>query len=322
MPLGLPICSTCSMGPKSTPRSRLDVATTHFILPRRSPSSAFVRNSRATEPWWRAIVFFHSGRAAPIASYHRSACERVLVNTSVVEARSIAATTCGKSRIPMCPAHGNRSIGSGIRVSISSRRGMRADTSRASAARVGPTRAATASSRLASVAERPHVTRLGRSDRSRSRASSVCTPRFVERSSCHSSTITVSSDPKISWESSSESRIESDSGVVTRAVGQLARSRRRSATEVSPVRTPIDQPRTTGFGFASGSSSARTVSAASALSGVTQTTRRPANGFSFTASKSADRAIAPSQAASVLPVPVGAWSTPLALAATARHTCS
>ena len=98
----------------------------------------------------------------------------------------------------MWPAHGNRSIGSGISVSISSFRGIAAETSRAAAAREGPTSAATASSRLASVADRPQETRPGRSERSRSRASSVCTPRFVESSSCHSSTITVSSEEKIS----------------------------------------------------------------------------------------------------------------------------
>ena len=98
----------------------------------------------------------------------------------------------------MWPAHGNRSMGSGISVSISSLRAITADTRRASAARDGPTSAATASSRLVSVADSPQVTRPGRSDRKRSSASSVCTPRFVERSSCHSSTITVSSKEKIS----------------------------------------------------------------------------------------------------------------------------
>ena len=217
--------------------------------------------------------------------------------------------------MPMCPAHGNRSIGVGISVSISSRRGMAAFTTRAAGVRAGPTRAATASSRLASVAEMPHVASSGRSERRRASASSACTPRFVESSSCHSSTTTVSSPAKISWASSSESRIDRDSGVVTRAVGHAARSRLRSAADVSPVRRPTVQPAASGSGPASGSSRARNVSAASALSGVSQTTRMPAPAAPV-------RRIAPSQAASVLPVPVGAWSRPLSPAASAAHTSS
>ena len=50
MPFGLPTCTTCSTGPKSTPRSRLDVATTQRRLPRRSPCSASARSAWSTEP--------------------------------------------------------------------------------------------------------------------------------------------------------------------------------------------------------------------------------------------------------------------------------
>ena len=50
IPFGLPTCRTCSTGPKSTPRSRLDVATTHFSVPLRSPASARLRRSRSTDP--------------------------------------------------------------------------------------------------------------------------------------------------------------------------------------------------------------------------------------------------------------------------------
>ena len=70
---------------------------------------------------------------------------------------------------------------------------------------------------------------------------------------------------------------------------------------------------------ASGSASARTVSAARARSGVIHTTRGPAVAGGATA---ADRAIAPNQAASVLPVPVGACTSPLSPAAAARQTSS
>ena len=49
-PLGLPICSTRSTGRKSTPRSRLDVATTAFNRPSFSPISTQSRTSRASEP--------------------------------------------------------------------------------------------------------------------------------------------------------------------------------------------------------------------------------------------------------------------------------
>ena len=227
----------------------------------------------------------------------------------------------------MWPAQGKRSIGAGMRVSIRSGRGTSAEMRRAAAVRPGPTRAETASARFASVAERPHVTSPGRNARSRASASSVCTPRLVESSSCHSSTTTVSSAAKTSWASSSESRIESDSGVVTSAVGQRSRSRRRAAADVSPVRSPTSQPVKAGRSVRSGSSSARTVSPARARSGVTHRTRGPtredvAHASSPTAAPASARASAPSHAASVFPVPVGACSTPLVPASTARHVSS
>ena len=214
-----------------------------------------------------------------MASYQRSACERVFVNASVVEARSSASITCGRSRSPRCPAQGNRSIGSGISVENSRLRGTFASMRCACLLRCGPTSAVTASSRFESVADNPHVIILGRMALSLDSASSVCTPRFVPRSSCHSSTMTVSRSANISWLSSSDNKIESDSGVVIRASGQFCRRRRRSAAEVSPVLVPTCQHfPNVSVRSASGSSSAWAVSVANARSGVIQTIRMP--GFS------------------------------------------
>ena len=173
------------------------------------------------------------------------------------------------------------------------------------------------------MAESPQVMTSGARARSRASASSVCTPRFVESSSCHSSTTIVSSPAKTSWASSSDSMIERVSGVVTRAAGGIVRRRRRSVADVSPVRTPTFQrpgshpPQRS----ASGASRARTVSAARALSGVSQTTRSPLVSPAAVASPTARaRPSAPSQAASVLPVPVGACTRPLVPRAMSRQT--
>ena len=235
----------------------------------------------------------------------------------------------------MWPAQGNRSIGSGISVLICRRRGMRAVISRAAEAWGGPTSVARASSRLASVAERPQVQRPGESVRRRASASSVCTPRLVASSSCHSSTTTVSSVANTSAAVSSESRIESVSGVVTSPSGQAWRSCRRFAAEESPVRRSTRHARPAGvsrrvsggrsaaapashsLSSGSGCSKARSVSVARALSGVIQRIRGPATGAACWRARL--RASAPSQAARVLPVPVGACSRPLWPASSARH---
>ena len=212
---------------------------------------------------------------------------------------------------------------------------MRAVISRAAGALGAPTSVARASSRLASVAERPQVQRPGESVRNRASASSVCTPRLVASSSCHSSTITVSSAANTSAAVSSESRIESVSGVVISPSGQASRSCRRLAAEESPVRRSTRHagragaPRRVSPGesaaaaashvrsWGSGCSRARSVSVARALSGVIQRIRGPATGAARWRARL--RASAPSQAASVLPVPVGACSRPLWPASSARH---
>jgi hypothetical protein len=111
MPFGLPTWSTCSTGAKSTPRSSDDVQTTHFSVPSRSPPRSS-RTSRSIEPWWRRAVS-QSGRASAARGTRVSACERVLVNSSVVRAGSIARTGSSSFR-PRWPAHGKRSSVAGI----------------------------------------------------------------------------------------------------------------------------------------------------------------------------------------------------------------
>ena len=68
-------------GGKSTPRSRLDVATTQRRLPSRRPASAAARSVGSSEPWCRASVAGSSGHTDCSAWYQSSACERVLVNS-------------------------------------------------------------------------------------------------------------------------------------------------------------------------------------------------------------------------------------------------
>ena len=133
--------------------------TTARSRPSRRPASTQSRTSRSSEPWCSAIVPAQSGRASRSAWYQISVCERTLVNTSVDFARSIARMTCGSILRPMWPAHGKRSIVAGSALTISIVLVSRPFTIRVRAgvapARAGPTRHASASSRLASVAESP-----------------------------------------------------------------------------------------------------------------------------------------------------------------------
>ena len=138
-------------------------------------------------------------RAAP--GYQISACERVLVNTSALSPSSIAATTCGSSREAEVPGPRealDRLAGSGNRRRSPSGphrehrpgRGRPSPSSRA--ARRAPHRGCRA------WPTGPSVRRPGRKRRSRASASSVCTPRLVPISSCHSST-TTSRGGRKSW---------------------------------------------------------------------------------------------------------------------------
>ena len=188
---------------------------------------------------------------------------------SAVDERSISSTTGCSICAPRCPPQEKRPGSRGSSVSMSSGLSSRPCTSCASSAWRGPSSALCASSRLPSVADRPHTTSCGFQRRSRASASCTCTPRLLPISSCHSSTITTCSAPKSSRDRSRVSSSVSDSGVVTSAVGSRRSWRARSAAGVSPVRRPT---RHCGASSASGCCSARAVSAASARIGVSHST--------------------------------------------------
>ena len=78
-------------------------------------------------------------------------------------------------------------------ISIAFRDGARTMVAEAAAL---PKSTCVASSRFPIVAEMPHSATVGRIVRRRARASSVCTPRLLPMSSCHSSTTIVSRLPK------------------------------------------------------------------------------------------------------------------------------
>jgi len=239
-----------------------------------------------------------------------------LVKISVERAVSMARITCGSSFRPMCPPHGKRSIVAGRAVSIATSFGTMPSTMRASCARPGPTRHAHASCRFASVAERPQVRRAQAWPRSRANASSTCTPRFVDMSSCHSSTTTAWSFAKRSRQSARDSMSDRLSGVVTRIVGSSRACRERSALDVSPVRAPTVQ---CGCSACAARASASVVSCASARSGVIHSSVSDAGRSAVPAGPSAS---GPISAASVLPMPVGAYSNPERPSAYACHTAS
>ena len=213
------------------------------------------------------MVPAQSGRALMIAWYQISVCERTLVNTSVERAPSIARITSGSSFKPMCPAHGKRSMVFGCAVAMTIVLPSLPRTIRVGAAGSTPTRQASAVSRLARVAESPHARSAGRAPRRRASASSTCTPRLVDSSSCHSSTTIASRCAKRSRQSARARNSVRLSGVVTSAVGSRLPCRARAAAAVSPVRTSTLQ---CGCRAAAARVSASPVSAASARSGVIQ----------------------------------------------------
>ena len=147
---------------------------------------------------------------------------------------------------------------------------------------------------------------------SRAKVSARCDPRLSSTSAWISSTITVLVRRSASRPRSAVSRMNSDSGVVTRMCGGRRIIRSRSQAEVSPVRTAV---RTPGLGnpweaaivsiSASGVSRFLPMSLLSALSGDTYTTsirssRRPSSPTATNRSRQMRNA------ARVLPDPVGA----------------
>jgi len=275
-PLAEPICSTCSTGKKSTPRSRLDVHTTALSCPAFRPCSTQSRTSCPSDPWCNAMVPAQSGRASSSAWYHRSACDRVLVNTKVDAAASIDCTTCGSRLSPMWPAHAKRSARAGSITCTSSRLSMRPCTSTAgggcgvSGTGCG-SKVCRASSRLPSVADMPHTCSAGFQPDRRASASCTCTPRLLPTSSCHSSTTTRRTLARRSRASARASSSDTLSGVVTSSVGRRRSCAARSPLAVSPVRSPLVQ---VGARSGSGACRARSESAANARMGVIHSTER------------------------------------------------
>ena len=329
-PLGEPICSTRSTGRKSTPKSRLDVHTTHRSSPLFSPASTHARTPWSSEPWCSAISPAQSGRACKIAWYHSSDWERVLVNTSVVLLAAISLMTCGSIVSPKCPAHGKRWATSGSSVSMMSFLGS------APCTKVPPLPKSVcmACSKLPRVADMPQITSAGLNVLNLAKANCVCTPRLLPISSCHSSTTTALTLFSASRASARDSSTDKLSGVVTSTVGKRVFCALRSALDVSPLRAPTVHKAKlpSAFSASSGTCNARWVSAASARIGVIHNTVSGAPiGFLFTPDLGAVCALfnwataiycikIPSQTAYVLPEPVVACSSPDWPRRTACHT--
>ncbi len=275
-PLAEPICSTRCTGAKSTPRSRLEVATTARRLPSLRPASTHSRTARSSEPWWMAICPAQSGRASSSAWYHCSACERTLTKTSVVLLAASSATTAGSMRRPRWPAQEKRSGASGSSVSTTSVLSTRPCTSTPPCAGAsGASSVSMASGRLPSVADMPQAMSCGFHVASRASASCNCTPRLVPSSSCHSSATTRRTRDSCSCASARASSSDRLSGVVTSTVGRRRAWALRSPLAVSPVRAASVQRASGGCSRASspsGSARAFSVSAARARMGVIHST--------------------------------------------------
>ncbi len=230
-PFGLPICSTWSTGAKSTPRSRLDVQTTARSRSLRRPSSTQSRTSRSSDPWCSAM------RAGPIGPRledrlvpdlglraHVGEDERRLARARSRGSPAAAASArCGP---PTESARSSR----GRRLSITISFASSPLTMAARSIARGPDEAG---ERVVEVGERrrqpPDAQSRDRRPRSRASASSVCTPRLVPISSCHSSTTIAARCAKRSRQSARARNSVRLSGVVTSAVGSRLPWRARAA---------------------------------------------------------------------------------------------
>jgi len=149
---------------------------------------------------------------------------------------------------------------------------------------------------------------------SRSRDSARWLPRLVAQTACTSSMMTVCT-PRSDSRAALVRMRNSDSGVVMRMSGGRRAKARRSSAGVSPDRIATD---TSGTGTpsrtaacrmpASGERRLRSTSTASALSGLTYSTRQRRDGL-VGAGAAASRSSDQRKAASVLPEPVGATTS-------------
>src|SRR5262245_24812878 len=336
--------ATRSTAPMSMPSSSELVATTAGRRPALRSSSMTLRCSRLTEPWWAraspppAI----SLRRAQTRSASRRELANTIVERCPRTSSTRRSSMCGQmlARAGAPAAEPRRGSPASSPIAAMSSTGTSTDSSNALAAGgattvtgrapagppgsvpvpgVGPAgawpprkRAASSSGRT--VADSPIRCARGRpyprSWSRRSRLSARCAPRLVATSEWTSSTITVSTAASASraWDVSSRNR---DSGVVMRMSGGVRAKRRRSSAGVSPVRIATEisgsgapAPAAAARRPASGERRLRSMSAASALSGETYSTRRRSR--AGTGGAAASRSIADRNAASVLPEPVGA----------------
>ncbi len=257
-----------------------------------------------------------SGRASRIAWYQISVAERTLVNTSVDCAPSIARMT-SRQQLEADVAGPRKAVDGGrMRGGDLDRLGVQA-LDDASARR---RERRSGRQRLVEIGQRgrqsPHAHRRAAAQRSRASASSTCTPRLLDMSSCHSSTMTADRCARRSRQSARASISVRLSGVVTSAVGSRLFCRARADDAVSPVRTSTVQ---CGCNARAARASANPVSAASARSGVIHSA---VSGGGASAAPAAPSTSGGIHAAYVLPMPVGACSRPLSPRANADQTSS
>ena len=106
--------------PNVSAETVIERASTARMVPDRSRSSTYARRSRSSEPWCRARSAAQSGLARKSERNQISAWLRVLVNSKLVRADSMATITSANSRVPKCPDQGKRSMSAGTIVSIDS----------------------------------------------------------------------------------------------------------------------------------------------------------------------------------------------------------
>ena len=300
--------------PTSIPNSSEAVATTALSRPSFSRCSASRRSLRARLPWCARTT--PSPSRSSSACVTRSARRRVLTNISVVRCPRInsAIRSCVSSQTS-CEATGPNSS-RGVSTARSNSRlcpNWRMRPPPLSNRRLK--NAATRSIGL-TVAERPmRCSPPGAAiDSSRSSDKARCAPRLSPAAAWISSTITVRAVRSAARLRPAVSKMNSDSGVVTRMCGGRSTIRRRSHAFVSPVRTAVRiagrrTPRRAANAAISASGPERffSMSLLSAFNGETYTTL-VRSGKSPLRAKRTSRSRQIRNAAKVLPEPVGAES--------------
>ena len=192
---------------------------------RASPARPRCAASASSEPWCSASVPGSSGHTADNARCHSSACERVLVNSRLVRARDRRLDHARAA----APGRGGRPTGSvrprrAAAYPVVNARGGNAATPALHRAHRGSS-TSRASSRLPSVADRPHVRSRGASARSARQGelqqhAALVAEQFVPFVDDDGAQRRRTAPRVSGYDSSSDS----DSGVVTRASSWPARA--------------------------------------------------------------------------------------------------